>query len=129
MTDLAVPRAEGRLAMDRRVLGSGAAVAAVVVVVSLAVAPLAGQGAPKASAKPGARAGAFVPARTPWGDPDISGSFTNKDEQGVPMERAPEFAGRQLVTDEEFASRIARAERQLETDNAEFDIATADTRN
>jgi len=115
--------------MDRRVLGSGAAVAAVVVVVSLAVAPLAGQGAPKASAKPAARAGAFVPARTPWGDPDISGSFTNKDEQGVPMERAPEFAGRQFVTDEEFASRIARAERQLETDNAEFDIATADTRN
>jgi hypothetical protein len=104
-------------------------VAAVVVVVSLAVAPLAGQGAPKASAKPAARAGAFVPARTPWGDPDISGSFTNKDEQGVPMERAPEFAGRQFVTDEEFAGRISRAERQLETDNAEFDIATADTRN
>ena len=26
--------------------------------------------------------------KTAWGDPDISGNFTNKYEQGTPMERA-----------------------------------------
>ena len=30
--------------------------------------------------------------RTPWGDPDISGAFTNKDEQGIPFERDPRWA-------------------------------------
>jgi hypothetical protein len=71
----------------------------------------------------------WKPARTPWGDPDISGTFTNKDEQGIPMERPAELAGREYVSDEEFAARITRAQRQLETDNSEFDVDTADTRN
>jgi hypothetical protein len=26
-------------------------------------------------------------ARTPWGDPDLQGTFTNKDEAGTPFER------------------------------------------
>jgi hypothetical protein len=32
--------------------------------------------------------------RTSWGDPDISGVFTNKDEYGTPFERPDEFAGK-----------------------------------
>src|SRR6476646_11642709 len=32
--------------------------------------------------------------RTAWGDPDISGNFTNKYEQGTPMERPAGFEGR-----------------------------------
>ena len=71
----------------------------------------------------------WTPPRTPWGDPDVSGYFTNKDEQGVPFERPAEFAGRHTITDEEFAAREQRIRQQLQTDNAEFDIATADTRN
>jgi len=80
------------------------------------------------SARPEARK-AWTPPRTAWGDPDISGFFTNKDEQGVPFERPAEFAGRQTISDEEFAAREQRLRQQLQTDNAEFDIATADTRN
>ena len=34
--------------------------------------------------------------RTPWGDPDIQGSYTNKSEQGTPFERPAEFEGRRL---------------------------------
>ena len=109
--------------MSRHRMGSAAAVAGAAAIVWTAVAPVAGQSAPKAAVK------AFTPARTPWGDPDISGIFTNKDEQGVPFERAAEFAGRALVTDEEFQARVNQAVRQLATDNSEFDIATADTRN
>ena len=29
----------------------------------------------------------FAPPRTPWGDPDIQGDYTNKYEQGTPFER------------------------------------------
>ena len=34
--------------------------------------------------------------RTPWGDPDLQGIYTNSDESGIPMERPAEFAGRRL---------------------------------
>src|SRR5579871_1943566 len=34
--------------------------------------------------------------RTPWGDPNLSGVYSNDDETGTPMERPAEFAGRRL---------------------------------
>jgi hypothetical protein len=34
--------------------------------------------------------------RTPWGDPDIQGIYTNKYEQGTPFERPQEFEGRRI---------------------------------
>ena len=36
----------------------------------------------------------YAPARTPWGHPDISGDYTNKDEANTPLERPDEFKGR-----------------------------------
>src|SRR4030095_6340027 len=47
---------------------------------SVMVAPISGQSAP----------------RTPWGDPDIQGTYTNTYENGTPLERPNEFAGRKL---------------------------------
>ena len=43
--------------------------------------------------------------RTPWGDPDLQGTYTNSNESGIPMERPAEFAGRRLedVKPEELA--------------------------
>jgi hypothetical protein len=35
--------------------------------------------------------------RTPWGDPDLQGTFTNKDEVGTPLERPREFEGRRIA--------------------------------
>ena len=32
-------------------------------------------------------------SRTPWGDPDIAGVYTNSDENGIPFERPAEFEG------------------------------------
>jgi hypothetical protein len=58
--------------------------------------------------------------RTPWGDPDIQGIFTTDDELGVPFERPEQFAGRALVTDEEFAQRTTQAVRLEEADREEF---------
>jgi hypothetical protein len=34
--------------------------------------------------------------RTPWGDPDLQGPYSNLSENGTPMERPNEFVGRQL---------------------------------
>ena len=38
----------------------------------------------------------FTPPRTPWGDPDLQGNYSNKYEQGTPFERPTEFEGRSL---------------------------------
>ena len=61
-----------------------------------------------------------VRARTPWGDPDLQGVYTNINEQRVPMERPDRFAGRsrESITETELrqlgaeaaASALSRAE-------------------
>ncbi|MEP7304391.1 MAG: hypothetical protein ABJA98_02625 [Acidobacteriota bacterium] len=38
----------------------------------------------------------WKPARTPWGDPDLAGVYTNSDESGIPFEKPAEFEGRRL---------------------------------
>jgi len=59
----------------------------------------------------------YTPPRTPWGDPDLQGTFTNKDENGIPMERPGQFDGKKLeeVDDSsEFADIVKeRNERAL----------------
>src|SRR5436853_7919898 len=46
-----------------------------------------------ASALISAQGGYKLP-RTPWGDPDISGVYSNDDETGTPLERPAQFDGR-----------------------------------
>ena len=50
--------------------------------------------------------------RTPWGDPNLQGNYTNKYEQSTPFERPPEFEGRLLadVAGAEPARRVAHGE-------------------
>src|SRR6185503_11806479 len=38
----------------------------------------------------------WKPGRTPWGDPDLSGVYSNSDESGIPFERPAQFNGRRL---------------------------------
>ncbi|MBZ5577752.1 MAG: hypothetical protein LAP40_14420 [Acidobacteriia bacterium] len=49
---------------------------------------------PKVAAK--ASAAAYRTPRTPWGDPDLQGWFTNRSENGTPLERPAQFEGRKL---------------------------------
>jgi hypothetical protein len=44
---------------------------------------------------------AYTPPKTPWGHPDISGIYTNKDEANTPLERPDQFKGRSA---EEFSA-------------------------
>jgi hypothetical protein len=60
------------------------------------------------------RAATFTAPRTPWGDPDISGNFSNKYELGTPFERPAEFEGRRI---EDFSpaeiAELARRRQEL----------------
>jgi len=38
----------------------------------------------------------YAPPRTPWGDPDLQGTYTNKYELNTPFERPKEFEGRRI---------------------------------
>jgi feruloyl esterase len=58
---------------------------------------------------------AYAPPKTPWGDPDIQGNYTNKYEYGTPFERPREFEGRRVedVTARELADAVRK--RQEDT--------------
>src|SRR5262245_62607988 len=47
--------------------------------------------------------------KTPWGDPDLQGIYTNKDENGIPFERPSALSGKNLgdVNDDELKDLIA----------------------
>jgi feruloyl esterase len=70
-----------------------------------------------ASSAPSQRAEArsYTPPKTPWGDPDLSGNYTNKYEYGTPFERPDEFTGRRLedVTTKELQDALVK--RQADT--------------
>jgi len=65
-----------------------------------------------------------IPPRTPWGEPDLQGVYTNTDELNIPLERPDRFEGRTIedVTVEEladFARQSNEARRRtFEQDNA-----------
>lgn len=54
-----------------------------------------------------AQAKPFTTPKTPWGDPDISGTWSSDDLRNVPLQRPAEFAGRAELSDEEYAKRLA----------------------
>jgi feruloyl esterase len=62
-----------------------------------------------------ADARSYAPPKTPWGDPDLSGNYTNKYEYGTPFERPTEFEGRRLedVTAKELQDAVKK--RQADT--------------
>jgi hypothetical protein len=67
-------------------------VAAIALFVWATVVPVTGQ----TQATSRAAASSWTAPRTPWGDPDLQGTYTNTYENGTPFERPDEFAGRKL---------------------------------
>jgi len=89
---------------------------ALVVILLLASLPLRGQSG-----------AAWTPPRTPWGDPDLQGNYTNLWELGTPLERPDQFAGRRLEDikgDELLRIRLA-IQAQMRTDALAGDLAAA----
>jgi hypothetical protein len=64
----------------------------------------------KAPAKP---ATTYTPPKTPWGDPDVSGNYTNKYEQGTPFERPAELEGKTLadISSKDLAGLIEKRQQ------------------
>jgi hypothetical protein len=93
----------------------------------LAVAALAGASCDRAdsSGATAATGGPYKVPRTPWGDPDLQGKWPSTQMVGVPVQRDEKLRTRNVLNDEEFADREARAARQIEQDNADFDIESA----
>jgi hypothetical protein len=56
-----------------------------------------------------------VPPRTPWGDPNLQGNYTNKYEQSTPLERPEAFVGRRVedVTGGELADILEKRNQQV----------------
>ena len=62
---------------------------------------------PTVAGRPGT-AKPYVPPRTPWGDPDIQGGWTNVNENGIPLEKPNNLAEKSLddIEDGELADLI-----------------------
>src|SRR6185436_17671706 len=62
-----------------------------------------------------AQARRYAAPRTPWGDPDLQGTYTNKYEQSTPLERPEEFVGRRIedVKGEELARLLDKRNEQV----------------
>jgi hypothetical protein len=67
----------------------------------------------------------YAAPRTPWGDPDLQGAFTNSDESLIPMERPDSLAGRTLkdVTPAELAKLVEqRNQDRIKADEARWEL-------
>jgi hypothetical protein len=64
-------------------------------------------------------------ARTPWGDPDLQGAYTNSDESLIPMERPDTLKGKALseVTSDELEKlNEERNEARVEADKQRWEL-------
>jgi hypothetical protein len=56
--------------------------------------------------------------RTPWGDPDMSGTYTSDNWIGVPFQRPERFGTREQLTEGEYADKVAANDAQIAKDLA-----------
>jgi hypothetical protein len=83
-----------------QVIGVAAVIVVVGAVLKVRVIPVAGQ-APAATSDSGGDAKAGPAPKTPWGDPDLQGIWTNNFE--TPLQRPAKFANKEFFTEEERA--------------------------
>jgi hypothetical protein len=99
--------------MKPRLLVLSGVLTAVTVLPVLAQAP-AVTAKPKTAAAAKTPATSWTPAKTPWGDPDLQGTWTSDDTWGVPVERPPQYGDRRYLTEQELADRAKRVEQAQE---------------
>ena len=67
------------------------------------------------SSKPAApSARKYAAQKTAWGDPNISGVYTNNDESGIPLERPNQFEGKKLEDVSEGELQQLRDQREVQ---------------
>jgi len=71
--------------------------------------------------------GSYKVPKTPWGEPDLQGTFNANDLQGVPMQRSQSVGARYRLNDNEFGQRVAQRDQNVADDNSdEFTLERAD---
>jgi hypothetical protein len=109
--------------MKRLVLGTLAALTSAWIVTTIGV---SGQGrvdSPGVMTPEGGvpAPGSYKVPKTPWGEPNLQGTYNANDLQGIPMQR-PQAAGtRYRLNDEEFKQRVAQRDQNVANDNS-FDF-------
>jgi hypothetical protein len=68
---------------------------------------------------------AYTQPKTPWGDPDLQGTWTSDDCINTPMQRPANLAEKLYLTDEELTQREAAIARQAENDKQQFVASNA----
>jgi hypothetical protein len=89
------------------------------IVAPMAVATVSALTAPLAmaqGAKPAPAAKTWTTPKTPWGDPDLQGTWTSDDCIGTPLNRPANFGDRGFYTEQEIAQREKQLETQQQTD-------------
>jgi len=108
--------------MRHSIIMSIAAMAAVVALFALATQPVLAQ-TPPAKSAPAAQkapaAQAWTHPKTPWGDPDLQGTWTSDDCIGTPLNRPANLGDRLYYTEQELADRQSRLNTQLQNDLVE----------
>src|SRR5919109_1272880 len=67
-----------------------------------------------------APAKAWAVPKTPWGDPDIQGTWTSDDCIGTPMQRPANMGDRLYLSEQELAQRESQLARQADNDKQQF---------
>src|SRR5262245_57800714 len=100
--------------MSQRLIAFAGALIAALVVSAFINTPLHAQSGPSTYTGP----------RTPWGDPDLQGNYTNLWEAGTPFERPDQFAGRRLedIKGEELAAIRRGIQERTRTEQLAGDI-------
>ncbi len=71
--------------------------------------------------------GSYKVPKTPWGEPDLQGTYNANDLQGIPMQRAQTVGTRYRLNDEEFKQRVAQRDQNVANDNSdEFSLERAE---
>ncbi len=101
--------------MRSRTVQTIAAAAALTVLTPAALQRVAGQ-TPRPAAAQAASQTRFTAPRTPWGHPDLQGTYSNDDETGTPMARPAQFAGRTLesITPAELAVDVKQRNERVQ---------------
>ena len=100
--------------MKTGLVGAAGALAAGVAIVALLPVGLAGQGAAPPKARTTTQPAALQ--RTPWGDPDLQGIWSNTTT--TPFERPVELSDKTVLTEEERAVLARQVAERLNTDRA-----------
>ena len=94
----------------------------------LAAVPAAAQtpAGSKATRPSAGKAAAVKKWRTPWGDPDLQGSWSNTNV--TPLERPAKWAGREFMTEQEQAEEVKKRTRDEGSGGGYYDSSWTDGR-